>query len=374
MAKKSIFCLMITTIAYFLMTDFCSGKGIIPDRVNQIIIYSDTKDTIPTFYLVFSANSLPSSIQTSELKELLSKNNDDKNMLAIKVYGKKATKSGRFDYFFGTKYDPEMPWNNGKDLHWKDWEKYSDEIWDNIAIGYEPQNSDNHSVKITNIAIKRGGQLLLDTRVKGTYLNNKKISFKVPSKDIMPKSKTVTPLLSLSYSMKSFKKKFYEVKTPLLEAAYMDLGQTDKSKYANRGTAWCSEFASYLYRKYGYETPDPNKVDVYWKNLREYFIKSGNVYTLREVTKWSDSKKKSLIKPGAVVSIITDAGQTHTIIFSNWIYTSDKIESFTGISGCNRGMVWAHSPLLLPTDKDLSGKTKEELEQFDEKCFFGVVK
>ena len=43
-----------------------------------------------------------------------------------------------FDYFFGTNFDSNCPWNNGIDFHWQDWANYSADIWDNIAIAYEP--------------------------------------------------------------------------------------------------------------------------------------------------------------------------------------------------------------------------------------------
>ena len=368
---KTTFHTVIVFITCFLSA-CCYAKGIIPDRVNQVIIYSDVADVEPVFYLIFSIETIASSIKYDELIKLLPENSSNKDMLAIRVYGKKETSKGRFDYFFGSKYDSDSPWNNGIDFRWEDWSNFSDDIWDNLAIGYEPQGQYGQPVHISNVVVRRGGQLLLDTRAKKTYLNEKKISFRVSGKDISPTSTANRPLLSLSRCMKDFKKKYYEIRSELLETAYQDLAQTDKTKYANRGNSWCSEFASYIYRKHGYDTPDPNEKDVYWKNLREYFSANGSVYTLREVAAWSDSVKKEIITPGSVVSIITGEDQTHTILFSNWVELEGQIDSFTGISGNNKGMVWAHAPVKLPPKDFSTGKTSAEIADYDEKCFIGV--
>ena len=95
---------------------------------------------------------------------------------------------------------------------------------------------------------------------------------------------------------------------------------------------------------------------------------------MREVAAWPDDKKMELISPGSIVSILTnEKSTTHTIIFNSWIKPKDKpIESYTGISGCNKAMVWAHAPLFLPSADWANGKTEEEILKFDAKCFFGV--
>ena len=119
-------------------------------------------------------------------------------------------------------------------------------------------------------------------------------------------------------------------------------------------------------------TPDPNRVGVYWKNMREFFERNGKVYTAREVSSWSNQKKISLIKPGSFVSILV-GNSTHSIMFTTWVMESDKpITKYVGISGNNKKMVWAHRPLALPTNVQLGKMTAEKLREYDQKVFFGV--
>ena len=374
---RNISTAIFTILIGFLFIDKTYAKGIIPDRVNQVIIYSNLPEQSPTFYLIFSSRPIPSSLKRSALQSLIA-NRDRKDILVLKMYDKKQTKSGRFDYFFGTKFDPNCPWNNGTDFHWQDWANYSDDIWDNIAIAYEPPTDSIKKlpVIINHIAIRRGGQLLLDSRAKQTYPNKHKFSINLPKKNILP-SKEHYILLCLGNVMTQFRNQYYELKGDILKTAYSDLGQTDKNKYAKRGSAWCSELASYVYRTNGLDTPDPDAIDVHWKNLREYFVKSGHIYTIREVATWPDDKKVKLISPGSIVSILTDEERstTHTIIFNSWIKSENEpIESYTGISGCNKGMVWAHAPLFLPPTDWADNKTEEKILNYDTKCFFGVPK
>ncbi len=109
--------------------------------------------------------------------------------------------------------------------------------------------------------------------------------------------------------------------------------------------------------------------------MRAYFEKNGKVYTLREVAGWNDQQKRDTIKPGSMVSILTNHGTTtHTILFTTWIEDAQQgITAYTGISGCNKGMVWSHAPLSLPSIHWAEGKTAEEIAEFDQKCFFGVL-
>lgn len=53
-----------------------------------------------------------------------------------------------------------MPWNNGKDFHWKGWDEYSPDIWDNICIACLPPEGRSGPVSaatITSVTIRKGG-------------------------------------------------------------------------------------------------------------------------------------------------------------------------------------------------------------------------
>ena len=92
----------------------------------------------------------------------------------------------------------------------------------------------------------------------------------------------------------------------------------------------------------------------------------------REVAAWPDAKKLALIKPGSFVSILT-GDSTHSIIFTTWVRDARKpITRYVGISGNNRGMVWSHAPLKLPSLEALKNRSPEELRDFDQKVYFGV--
>lgn len=357
-----------------LVTHTVHASGILPETANQILIGATINDKEPVFYAIFSEKPIGQSLQRADLQSLLTKR-DRRDVLALKLYGKPMEKGGRVSYFFGTADDGSMPWNDGSEFDWKAWSDYSPDIWDNIAIAYEPPEGKRSraGVRVEHVMIRRGGKVLLDTGVTESYPNKKPIATRLPGTDLLPTTRGY-PLLDLGPIMSSFRSSYYEITGSILETAYADLGQTDKRKYANRGNAWCSEFASHVLRANGVQTPDPNSCDVHWQNLREYFEANGHVYTLREVASWPDSKKLQLIKPGSIVSFFTNEGQTtHTALFTTWIRENGKpIMSYTGISGCNKEMVWAHAPLALPQRDWAEGKTDAQIADFDSKCFFGV--
>ena len=47
------------------------AQGLIPEQVNQIIIYCDLPEATPTFFLVFSSKPIASSIGREELQSLV---------------------------------------------------------------------------------------------------------------------------------------------------------------------------------------------------------------------------------------------------------------------------------------------------------------
>jgi len=217
--------------------------------------------------------------------------------------------------------------------------------------------------------------LLYDSKAVSSYPNKRPIPATFAPFKAAPNQAGQHPILNLATAGTRFRDAFYEINgNSILTTAYSDLGQTDKRKYARRGNAWCSEFATYIYRQNGLQTPDPNSSDVHWRSLRSFFEQNGAVYSAREVASWSPQKKLATIKPGSCVSIlIGDA--THTIIFNGWVTEANgSITRYAGLSGNNKGMVWSHSPLKLPTAADLKSKSPQELADFDQKVFFGVPK
>ena len=129
-----------------------------------------------------------------------------------------------------------------------------------------------------NVTIRRGGKVLFDSRARASYPNKRPINVGIKPFTAVARDGAL-PVFNLSDEMARFRRSYYEIgDNPILAFAYSDLAQTDKRKYANRGTNWCSEFATSCYRQAGYETPDPNAGDVHWKNMREFFEKNGQVF------------------------------------------------------------------------------------------------
>jgi len=350
------------------------AAGLLPERDTSVVIEGRFSDPNPGFLLVFSATPLKDAqgrLLATAPKDSITRWPAAKHQLAIKVYGKPATAPGRWEYHFGELKDADQPWNNGKEFDWHNWEKYSADVGDNLCIFALPGVSSNGT--ILNVAIRRNGQLLFDSKAVASYPNKLPIRAALPPFNTGPQG-WMMPALNLAEHAARFRDAYYELKgNPILTTAYADLGQTDKNKYALRGRNWCSEFCSYVYRENKIKTPDPNTADVHWKNLREYFERHGAVYPARAVVAWNNEKKIALIKPGSLVSIIVGDGSTHSIIFNGWITAGGgPITRYAGISGNNKSMVWSHAPLSLPVAADLEGKSKAELENYDQKVFFAV--
>ena len=352
-----------------------------PDRENKIVIQGRFTQQEPALLLIFSARPIQdrrgqplASMSESQVASL--KGREDQ--LVIKVHGKRPSSAGQIEYSFGTAADADMPWNDGREFNWRDWEKHSADLWDNVCVlaapasGAPPQGGVQAVVR--GLAIYRGGKLLYDSNTKASFPNKRRIDASLAPFDLVPRQGRF-PLLNLAKRMEQFRRDYYELgDNPVLNLAYSDLAQTDKRKYANRGHNWCSEFSSYVYRRCDIMTPDPNRRDVHWKSMREFFEKNGRVYAAREVVQWPDDKKRTTIKPGSFVSILIGES-THSIIFTTWVAERGRpITRYVGVSGNNRGMVWPHSPLKLPTPEQLAKMTPDELREFDQKVYFAVPK
>jgi hypothetical protein len=350
--------------------------GLLADRENKVVIQGRFTQPEPEFLLIFSAKPLTdarggllSSLPEAQIESL--RRGDQQ--VHIKVGGKRAVRPGQFEYSFGTAADGAMPWNDGKEFDWKDWEKHSPDLWDNLCVLTAPGSvAGSGQALISDIAIHRGGKVLFDSRAKASYPNKHRIDCSLTPLDLTPRQGRY-PVLNLAKRMEQFRRVYYELgDNPILNFAYGDLAQTEKRKYANRGNAWCSEFASFVYRSNGLMTPDPNRGDIHWRNVREFFENNGKVYPAREVANWSDAKKRETIRPGSFVSIKIGES-THSIIFTTWLQErSGPITRYTGISGNNKAMVWAHAPMKLPSSEFIAKMTAEELAEFDQKVYFAV--
>lgn len=357
--------------------------GLLPDRVNQVIIQADTDDLEPTFHLLFSAAPLRSrsggpltSITRGELA-LLGADTRRGEVVAVKVHGLRASRPGRFDYFFGRLHQADMPWNDGRETSYRDWARHSDEVWDCLAIVYEPSTASRRArtrMLITAVAVRRGGQLLFDSRASRSASNGRRMAAGLPPTDMSPRG-DVHPVLDLGDRAARFRQQYYELDGDILADAFDDLGQTDKRKYARRGKAWCSEFISHVYRLHGIMTPDPNAADVHYANLRTYFGKHGRVYSQREVASWPDEKKRKLISPGSMVSIETHGGaSTHSLLFTTWVAArGEPLRGYSAISGSSHGgqVAW-NRRIDLPLPTIWAGMSDAELREFDRKWYFAV--
>lgn len=349
--------------------------GILPDRVNKVTIIGRFNEQAPAFLLVFSAQPLSDgqgNLLTSITEAELAKVRENKEHVCLEVLGKQPSRTGQLDYSFGTGEDADRLWNDGKGFQWKDWEKSSPDVWDNLCILSPSKAGSRNRCVITDVVIVKSGKTLFDSKARASYPNKKPMDASMQPLDLTPQQARL-PVLNLAERMAKFRRDHYELgNSRILELAYADLGQTEKRKYANRGTNWCSEFSSYLYRANGIMAPDPNRGDVHWKNMREFFEKNGQVYPLREVAGWSNDKKLTTIKPGSFVSIVLGES-THSIIFTTWVVEPGKpITRWVGVSGNNKGMVWPHSPMTLPTAEDLKGRSVEALEDYDQKAYIAV--
>jgi hypothetical protein len=367
--------LMACTAACLIGAAPVHGGGLLPDRVNQLLIQGRFDQPEPEFLVIFSAEPLTNStgrpvtsLPARELSRLAT--TDDR--VVLKLYGKPLSKGTRLDYFFGTLHDADRPWNNGDDFRWQDWEQHSPDVWDHVAIALPPGTS-ARTATISSVTIRRGGKMLFDSRAAESYPHHRPIDVSLRPTVLRPRDGR-HPVLNLSKEMAGFRTAYYELGgCEILQAAYADLGQTERRKYANRGNNWCSEFSSYVYRSTGRLTPDPNAGDVHFVNMAEFFGREGHVYPMREVLTWSDAEKRDRITPGSFVSILID-DSTHSLIFTTWVDAEpgQPLTRYAAISGNNKGMVWAHDPLSLPGTDEFAGMTPEQLQHYDERVYFGV--
>ena len=228
-----------------------------------------------------------------------------------------------------------------------------------ISPSYISRQSESDKAMFSDVSIQRGGMLLYDSRKTQSHINRWPVDSHF-STDILQTDNQSSTVLDLSRSMRLFRRDYYETKgNPILVYAYNDLAQRNRTKYSKSAIGWCSEFAAHVYRANGIEAPDPDFREINWFVLKDYIGRvQGKIYSLREIANWTAKEKMDRIKPGSLVSIVTGAGVSHTLLFTSW-NESDGFSSFSAISGNNQGMVWAHSMIKIPMPdvwENLSGK------------------
>jgi hypothetical protein len=370
-------------LAFCLATFAESGCSLFTNTTHLVRITTVERmptNFAPAFWLLFSTTPLTnadgSSKDTISWPELtnLQHSCTSGDLLVLRVHGKTGGRDLRtFEYRFGDSVDLTNSWNSGENFDWHNWSRFSDDIWDNLAVSLDPATPvPQGQLHVTNMVVIRNSETLFDSTRIQSYPNLRPMSVCLPQRNLA-EAGGPGALLNLASLMRQFKIQYYEVCNGLLLAAYLELGQTDESKFARPLALWCSEFASYAYLENGFSTPNPYIQDVYWGNLRSYFSKNGRVYTVREVITWPDTKKQRIIVPGSVMSIRWADGGTHTILFSSWRpAVSNGLSSFTAISGNNGRRVYWHSNWKLPTSDSFTNMTSVELADYDQKAFFGV--
>jgi hypothetical protein len=350
------------------------AAGIDSRKNNQIIIYAETLEQQPTFWLVFSKSPLHELTENSNnliLQKDLQKIGQSKTALILKLGEKSATAKNRFDYFIGSIRDQDKSWNNGTQFEPARWQHYDDDIWDNISVIYY-STSEKSSLLLTDFVVRRSGVTLYDSRIKHTFLNKNPVDFKFKPQ-MLEKSLDGFKIADFSSAMKIFRNDFYELQqNPLLNDAFSDLAQTDHKKYTKISDGWCSEFVAYIYRKQGYALPDPNSKEINWFILKSSMEKTGGtIYPLKEMHNWTEAEKIQRIKPGSIVSIVTGGGTSHTLLFTQW-NKLEQYSSFSAISGNNNSMVWPHHKIKLPLPTEWNFKNDKDQDSWSRRSYIAV--
>ncbi|MBN1589122.1 MAG: hypothetical protein JW888_06385 [Pirellulales bacterium] len=383
MSKRCLFCAL-PVIVLFAFATQGHGSGLLPKREHQVTIWAQSAEPEPSFLLIFSTKPLLDSrdrlrtmIKTTDLLRLEA----SVECVPIRVYGKRATKRGQYDYYFGPGKDADMPWNNGEDFRWQDWENFSPDAWDCLAITTPPskKRSDRASCEIHNVLIKRNGQLLYDSRARASRPRQMPIDVSFAPTAVQSRG-FAHPVLNLAEHMVQFRNDYYELRgNPILTRVFVDLGQSGFRKYVGPKAAddcqWCSEFVAHVFRQCGLTAPSPEKGKLGYGAIKKFCQRNGAVYPAREVASWPDEKKKRLIPPGSYISVVGNTGLTHSLLFMDWIEEPGKpITQYTAVSGNRRKMVWMDWALKLPDEDKLEKLDPAKIADLDNRAIFGVPK
>ncbi len=98
--------------------------------------------------------------------------------------------------------------------------------------------------------------------------------------------------------------------------ASQDLGQTGCIKYISTDHAWCSEFASFQFRRIGINTPLPAGTNIATSTLKTWFQDHSRYFSRADV-----ESGKYRVKPGdyfAVNATSDEPDGSHSVIFREW--------------------------------------------------------
>ena len=226
------------------------------------------------------------------------------------------------DFKKGKKYS----WTLSNDLLSK--LKIPQDDWDNLSL----RTTSDDGMLLERVQIKHSDQLILDTNdldgfywfiddPQGRWLdypNQKKIDFVF--------------LIAMS--------KLERIEGSSTRPVFwglMELGKTNGCKYGNKycDKNWCSEFASWCYRKSGYNTPSGN-IRNGVSSLKDWFKNHGGLYS-----RWDILTEKYKPKNGDYMAV---NGNSHSVIFVEWINREPntcptELTKFRVINGSNRKAV-----------------------------------
>jgi hypothetical protein len=184
------------------------AAGLLPDRQNRVVIHGQFTGGPPAFLLVFSAQPLRNpdgSLTTRIPASALAAWKPGRERLALRVYGKQPSRAGQVEYAFGSTADAAMPWNNGPDFRWADWQSYSPDLWDHLSILAHPAEG-GRSV-VTGVSISKGGKVLYDSRARQSFPNRKPMDASWPPVDLTPRGGEY-PVLNLAARMEQFRRDY----------------------------------------------------------------------------------------------------------------------------------------------------------------------
>jgi hypothetical protein len=168
----------------------------------------------------------------------------------------------------------------------KNWfESWDQDLWDDISFN----TTHTDGIIFSNIKIIHSGQVILNYKP--------------------PTSLDYPTYQKLSFNSAMITTKYSHLKTThtIVRAGLLELGKTDGDKYGTSG-AWCSEFASYCIRRYGWATPTGS---IGTSDMKKYYTDRNRLHTVSQVY-----NKKYTLGAGDYLSLWNG---DHSAIFAEWV-------------------------------------------------------
>lgn len=175
-------------------------------------------------------------------------------------------------------------------------ESWDQDLWDNISFN----TAQTDGFIFSNIKIVHSDQVILDNYVPPTSLD-------YPSH----------PQISFDAAILSYKYSQLGTSHLIVRTGLAELGKTDGDKYGTTG-AWCSEFASWCIRAYGYSTPTGS---IGTANMKTYYQNNSRYYTPSQVY-----SKAFTLGAGDYMAI---NDESHSVIFAEWVGNPTTFNSAT---------------------------------------------